>query len=137
MSVLLKDIRWLLKTNTNTLIYLSMIWSLGPIDACVQEGITYRFRKHLCHAHFIPLLWQDGKFILFLYLFFYNKMLRQHIDYSRVCVLFTLFVFVCAKWCPIHIVLCFFRLVFPMLPVSLDCSILIVPSVFSNVYLKV
>jgi hypothetical protein len=37
------------------------------------------------------------------------------------------------------IVLCFCfvfrRLVHPMLPVSLDCPILIVPSVFSNVYL--
>ena len=40
---------------------------------------------------------------------------------------------------PTRIVLCFcfvfLRLVHPMLPVSLDCPILIVPSVFSNVYL--
>ena len=39
---------------------------------------------------------------------------------------------------PTRIVLCFcfvfLRLVHPMLPVSLDCPILIVPSVFSNVY---
>jgi hypothetical protein len=34
------------------------------------------------------------------------------------------FVFVC------------FRLVYPMLPVSLDCPFLIAPSVFSNVYLE-
>jgi hypothetical protein len=38
-----------------------------------------------------------------------------------------------------HIVLCFcfvfLRLVYPMLPVSLDCSFLIAPFVFSNVYL--
>jgi hypothetical protein len=46
----------------------------------------------------------------------------------RDLVLFTLFVFVCAYWYPTHIVLswcfCFvFRcLVYPMLPVSLDCS---------------
>jgi hypothetical protein len=34
-----------------------------------------------------------------------------------------------------HIVCCvFLRLVYPMLPVSLDCPFLIVPSVFSNVY---
>jgi hypothetical protein len=32
-------------------------------------------------------------------------------------------------------VLCFLRLVYPMLPVSLDFPFLIVPSVFSNVYL--
>jgi len=57
----------------------------------------------------------------------------------RVHVLFTLFVFVYVKWCPTHIVLCFcfhfLRLVYPMLPVSLDCPFLIAPSVFSNVYL--
>ena len=35
-------------------------------------------------------------------------------------------------------VLCFacLRLVYPMLPVSLDCPFLIAPSVFSNVYLS-
>jgi hypothetical protein len=38
---------------------------------------------------------------------------------------FTLFVFVCVEWCSTHIVLSFcfvfLRLVYPMLPVSLDC----------------
>jgi hypothetical protein len=42
--------------------------------------------------------------------------------------------------CPKHIVLCFcfvcLRLVYPMLPVSLDVTFLIVPSVFSDVYLS-
>ena len=42
-------------------------------------------------------------------------------------VLFTLLVFVCAKWCPTHIVLCFYiiclGLVYPMLAVSLDCTL--------------
>ena len=42
-------------------------------------------------------------------------------------------------WCPTHIVLCFYfvclRLVYPMLPVFLDCPFLIALSVFSNVYL--
>ena len=53
-------------------------------------------------------------------------------------VLFTLFVFAYVLWCPTHIVLClicFPRLVYPMLPVSLDCPFLIATSVFSNVYL--
>jgi hypothetical protein len=41
--------------------------------------------------------------------------------------------------CPKHIALCLFffvvlYLAYPMLPVSLDCSLLISPSVFSNVY---
>ena len=43
-------------------------------------------------------------------------------------------------WCPTHTVLwlCFdcLRLVYPMLPVSLNCPFLIVPAVFSNVYLQ-
>ena len=54
-------------------------------------------------------------------------------------VLFTLSVFVCLQWCPIHIVLCFsfvfLRLVYHILPVSLDCPFLIASSVFSNLYL--
>jgi hypothetical protein len=65
--------------------------------------------------------------------------------YVHVCrsahVLFMLFVFACALWCPTHIVLCvcfvFLRLVYPMLPVSLDCPFLIAPSVFSNVYFQI
>jgi len=50
----------------------------------------------------------------------------------RAHALFSLFVFVCT-YC---VVFCFvfLRLVCPMLPVSLDCLLLIAPSVFSNVY---
>ena len=47
-----------------------------------------------------------------------------HLEFSSVCCVFVLFVFV----------LC---LVCPMLPVSVDCPFLIAPSVFSNVYLFV
>ena len=58
--------------------------------------------------------------------------------YRRVHVLFTLFVFVCVEWCPAHIVLylcfVFLRLVYSMLPDSLDCQFLIAPSLFSNLY---
>ena len=47
---------------------------------------------------------------------------------------------VCVKWCSTHIVLCFcfvfLRLVYPMLPVSLDCPFFIASSVFSDVYLN-
>ena len=57
----------------------------------------------------------------------------------RVHVLFTLYVFVYVYWCPTHNVVCFcfvcLRLVYPMLPVSLDCPFVIAPSVFSNLYL--
>ena len=45
--------------------------------------------------------------------------------YGRARVLFALFVFTCMKWCPIHIVLCFYfvflRLVCHVLSFSLDC----------------
>jgi hypothetical protein len=55
--------------------------------------------------------------------------------------MFTLFVFVCVYWCPARNVLCFcfvfLRLVYPMLSVSVNCPFLIVPSVFSNVYIRV
>ena len=53
-------------------------------------------------------------------------------------VLFMLLVFVCTQWCLTHIVLCLcfvvHRLVYQMLPVSLNCPFLIAPSVFSNIY---
>ena len=59
--------------------------------------------------------------------------------YRRALVLFTLFVLACVWWCPTNIVFCFsfvfLRLVYPMLPVFLDCPFLIDPSVLSNVYL--
>ena len=60
--------------------------------------------------------------------------------YRRAHVLITLFVFACVLWCPTHIVVCFcfvfLYLVYPMLPISLDCSFLIGRSVFSNVYTR-
>ena len=43
---------------------------------------------------------------------------------------------ICVCWRIVGLCFCFvfLRLVYPMLPVSLDCPILISPSVFSNVY---
>ena len=41
-------------------------------------------------------------------------------------------IYMCVCFCIV-----FLRFVYPMLPVSLDCPFLIVPSVFSNVYLRV
>ena len=56
----------------------------------------------------------------------------------RTRVIFTFFVVVYVWRCPTHIVLCFccvcLCLVYPMLSVSLDCTLLIAPSLFSNVY---
>ena len=49
------------------------------------------------------------------------------------------FVFAWVKWCLTQIVLClcfvFLRIVYPMLPLSLDFPFLLDPSVFFNVYL--
>jgi len=51
-------------------------------------------------------------------------------------VLFALFVLICVQWCPTHIVLCFcfvfLRLVYHMLPVSLEYHFFIAPSVLSR-----
>jgi hypothetical protein len=61
---------------------------------------------------------------------------------KKAHVLLTLFVFACRKWCPTHIVLGFFLFVFvfslclvwPVLPVSLDCPFYVTSSVFSIIY---
>ena len=76
---------------------------------------------------------------------FYDFRIKTMFDSSlppvvcmRVHVLFTLVVFACYSGVPTHIVLCFclifFRLVYSMLPVSLDCSFFIPPSAISKVY---
>ena len=56
----------------------------------------------------------------------------------RANVLFTLFVFVCAEWCPTHIVLCFYFVFLGlMLPVSLDCSLFWLPLRYSLTFIYV
>ena len=76
-------------------------------------------------------------YLRYLCLFEYGGV--QHI----LCCVFALFVFVmCTQYCqflwivlfllPLRYSLTF--IVYPMLPVSLDCPFLIAPSVFSNVY---
>ena len=52
----------------------------------------------------------------------------------RANVLFTLSVFVSVWWSTLCCVFVFLRLVFPMLPVFLDCPFLIALQVFSNAY---
>ena len=82
-------------------------------------------------------------YLRYLYLFAYSGV--QHI----LCCVFALFYFVlcplCCQfrwivhfWFPLRYSLTFgcLRLLYPMLSVSLDCSFLIAPSVFSNVYLS-
>jgi hypothetical protein len=57
---------------------------------------------------------------------------------TRAHILFTLSMFVWVYWFPTHIGLCFcfvfHRIVYPMLPVYLDCPFVIAALVFSNVY---
>jgi hypothetical protein len=73
----------------------------------------------------------------------------KYIVVSKTCcvVFFLLFVFVlCTRYCqflwivifwsPLQYSLTFIYLVYPILPVSLNCHFLIAPSVFSNVYLS-
>ena len=79
----------------------------------------------------IPVIYTDNVF---------SSLSHPLVVCSRAHVLFRLFVFACEYRCSTHIVLCFcfvfLRLVYPMLPVSLVCTFLIVPSVFSNVYIR-
>ena len=60
--------------------------------------------------------------------------------FRTALVLFTSFVFVLRivvsnTYCVVMFVLFVYRLMYPLLPVSLDCPFLIVPSIFSNIYL--
>jgi hypothetical protein len=57
--------------------------------------------------------------------------LFEHSGVQCIYILY-IYIYVCVCFCIV-----FLRFVYPMLPVSLDCPFLIVPSVFSNVYLRV
>ena len=79
--------------------------------------------------------WRSNKFIYYRITYWDWQFYRMPINQEPS------FVFVCVEWCLAHIVLyfcCFsLRLMYPMLPVSLDCPLLIASSVFSNVHLSV
>ena len=51
-----------------------------------------------------------------------------------LCTLWCQFLWIILFWLPLRYSLAFIYLVYSMIPVSLDCPFLIVPSVFSNVY---
>jgi hypothetical protein len=57
---------------------------------------------------------------------------RERIYHLRYIV--SLRIVVSNTYCDLFL-FCFLRLVFPILPVSLDCQFLIAPSVFSNIYI--
>jgi hypothetical protein len=74
----------------------------------------------------------------------YSKCNIKNVEPQVVCrmahVLFTLIVNVCVYWCLTHIVFCFIFvflcLVYPMLPVSLDCSFFLLPLRYSLTFIK-
>ena len=74
----------------------------------------------------------------------YSECNIKNVEPQVVCrmahVLFTLFVNVCVYWCLTHIVFCFIFvflcLVYPMLPVSLDCSFFLLPLRYSLTFIK-
>ena len=65
--------------------------------------------------------------------------LREHLAsssmFGAVCVTHCFSVMCCVKFCFLYLFAFVLCLVCPILPMSLDCSFLIAPSVFSNVYL--
>jgi hypothetical protein len=113
--------------------------------------IVWWLKLNFTDTKVIKIAWIWQLFVLS----YYVALCSEHRDVYRIQMMFgsslpsfvcrrthalcTLFVFVCVWWCPTHILLCycyvFHRLVYPMLPVSLECPFLIAPSVFSNVYL--
>ena len=74
----------------------------------------------------------------------YSECNIKNVEPQVVCrmahVLFTLIVYVCVYWCLTHIVFCFIFvflcLVYPMLPVSLDCSFFLLPLRYSLTFIK-
>ena len=75
-------------------------------------------------------------FVYYLVLVFYVTHFR-HFFLSLILFLHHLFLVFCAVLCCVFYFIVFvLYLVYPMLSVSLDCSFLIDPSVFSNVYLS-
>ena len=113
-----------------------VLWS-GPCcspefipGSLIGSVLLTLFCPIMCFYILSSMLWCSLWFLHYNYIrFFFTSSCLQ--------VLFTLCAFICAEWCPTHIVLCFvfLHLVYPMLPVSLDCQCLIAPSVYSNVYL--
>ena len=109
------------------------IWVTRRVYYKKQELLT--LRKHVSSS---SVFFVGSVLLIFLFIFCFPIVCLYVLVCRSAHVLFTLFVFVCALWCPTYIVFCFcfvfLRLVYPMLPVSLDCPFLIAPSVFSNVY---
>jgi hypothetical protein len=113
-----EEYRWLRPLLVNTRPY----WQKQMSSIFIRDALYRR----------IPVIYTENVF---------SSLSHPLVVCSRAHVLFRLFVFVCVQWCSTHLVLCFcfvflLRLVYPMLPVSLDCTFLIVHSVFSNVYLR-
>ena len=110
-----------------------IIWWPIYSDLSLRRSIS--FDVHDSSFYFIVLSYCVSWRSEFRYDFRINTMLDSSLPpvvCRRFHVLFTAFVFVYV-W---HIVLCFvfLRLVYPMLPVSLECPFVIALSVFSDVY---
>jgi hypothetical protein len=110
-----------------------IIWWPIYSDLSLRRSIS--FDVHDSSFYFIVLSYCVSWRSEFRYDFRINTMLDSSLPpvvCRRFHVLFTFFVFVYV-W---HIVLCFvfLRLVYPMLPVSLECPFVIALSVFSDVY---
>ena len=111
----------------------------------VSFVIVIGYSSYLMHLIYVVTITIVFLFSIVVHLAFCYALYSKHTLPPVVCrrahVLFTVFVFVCVGGVQ-HIPRCAFVLfvlalclVYPMLPVALDCPFLISPSVFSNVYL--
>ena len=98
-------------------------------SSCLWEGSCLIYVVCVCSVRLYLQLFVGGLMSYLRCLCLFCSSLPQVVC-GRARVLFTLFVFVCLQCC----VFSFFVL-YHMLPVSSDCSILIAPSVFFNVYM--
>ena len=97
-------------------------------------SVTVIFVGNICQSQLMS-------FLRYLCLFAYSSV--QHIlccvfalFFVVLCTLCCQFLWIVHFWLPFRYFLTFIYLMYPMLPVSLDCPFLIAPSVFSNVYLS-
>ena len=120
-----------LKGGVDDFSYFQSFYFLSTIIPMLLLSIKFSHWKLLCNINASKLVWnipyKDDVWFVFPSSYLLEGSCFINIVYVYLCMVV-----------PTHIVLCFcfvfHPLEYPMLPVSLDCPFLIVPSEFSNVY---
>ena len=102
----------------------------GYLPSIVTSQMSSGIRRFSSFSYCFLSINSIGLYLKYLYGKLAKCLLYKYSVRRRAYVLFTLFVFVCVQWRPTHIMWCF---CFCIASFS-GLSILIAPSVFSNVY---